>query len=149
MWLNKRRWKKKQIHAINAKVFNCLFLVYFYLFWISGPKPLNLVDILLLVFPLIDELRGRASEIWRSRVLQRLVVGEFISYYKSHTMNWILIRNGPVEWIFNNWFAFMYVMILCFWQNFLVVAHFLCRNAETVTYFWQNWNIPVHKWCLR
>lgn len=23
------------------------------------------------------------------------------------------------------------------------------RNAESVTYFWQNWNIPVHKWCLR
>uniref|UniRef100_A0A4W6CMW6 O-acyltransferase n=1 Tax=Lates calcarifer TaxID=8187 RepID=A0A4W6CMW6_LATCA len=23
------------------------------------------------------------------------------------------------------------------------------RNSETVTYFWQNWNIPVHKWCLR
>ncbi|XP_066540062.1 diacylglycerol O-acyltransferase 1b [Hoplias malabaricus] len=22
-------------------------------------------------------------------------------------------------------------------------------NAETVTYFWQNWNIPVHKWCIR
>nr|XP_033788917.1 diacylglycerol O-acyltransferase 1 [Geotrypetes seraphini] len=22
-------------------------------------------------------------------------------------------------------------------------------NAETVTYFWQNWNIPVHRWCLR
>ncbi|XP_038616146.1 diacylglycerol O-acyltransferase 1 [Tachyglossus aculeatus] len=22
-------------------------------------------------------------------------------------------------------------------------------NAESVTYFWQNWNIPVHKWCLR
>uniref|UniRef100_A0A4W6CMV6 O-acyltransferase n=1 Tax=Lates calcarifer TaxID=8187 RepID=A0A4W6CMV6_LATCA len=22
-------------------------------------------------------------------------------------------------------------------------------NSETVTYFWQNWNIPVHKWCLR
>ncbi|XP_041709041.1 diacylglycerol O-acyltransferase 1-like isoform X2 [Coregonus clupeaformis] len=22
-------------------------------------------------------------------------------------------------------------------------------NAETITYFWQNWNIPVHKWCLR
>uniref|UniRef100_A0A7N8YBC2 Diacylglycerol O-acyltransferase 1b n=1 Tax=Mastacembelus armatus TaxID=205130 RepID=A0A7N8YBC2_9TELE len=22
-------------------------------------------------------------------------------------------------------------------------------NAETVSYFWQNWNIPVHKWCLR
>ncbi|KAG7254188.1 hypothetical protein CRUP_030431 [Coryphaenoides rupestris] len=22
-------------------------------------------------------------------------------------------------------------------------------NAQTVTYFWQNWNIPVHKWCLR
>ncbi|KAJ1195350.1 hypothetical protein NDU88_004631 [Pleurodeles waltl] len=22
-------------------------------------------------------------------------------------------------------------------------------NAETVTYFWQNWNIPVHKWCSR
>ncbi|XP_004638933.1 diacylglycerol O-acyltransferase 1 [Octodon degus] len=22
-------------------------------------------------------------------------------------------------------------------------------NAESVNYFWQNWNIPVHKWCLR
>uniref|UniRef100_A0A8K9VCQ9 O-acyltransferase n=1 Tax=Oncorhynchus mykiss TaxID=8022 RepID=A0A8K9VCQ9_ONCMY len=22
-------------------------------------------------------------------------------------------------------------------------------NSETVTYFWSNWNIPVHKWCLR
>lgn len=24
-----------------------------------------------------------------------------------------------------------------------------CRNSESITYFWQNWNIPVHKWCLR
>lgn len=23
------------------------------------------------------------------------------------------------------------------------------RNSESITYFWQNWNIPVHKWCLR
>uniref|UniRef100_A0AAQ4PBB4 O-acyltransferase n=1 Tax=Gasterosteus aculeatus aculeatus TaxID=481459 RepID=A0AAQ4PBB4_GASAC len=22
-------------------------------------------------------------------------------------------------------------------------------NSETVTHFWQNWNIPVHKWCIR
>ncbi|RWS08694.1 diacylglycerol O-acyltransferase 1-like protein [Dinothrombium tinctorium] len=22
-------------------------------------------------------------------------------------------------------------------------------NAESVHYFWQNWNIPVHRWCLR
>ncbi|XP_006830840.1 PREDICTED: diacylglycerol O-acyltransferase 1 [Chrysochloris asiatica] len=22
-------------------------------------------------------------------------------------------------------------------------------NAESVSYFWQNWNIPVHKWCIR
>uniref|UniRef100_A0A8C6QSU9 O-acyltransferase n=1 Tax=Nannospalax galili TaxID=1026970 RepID=A0A8C6QSU9_NANGA len=22
-------------------------------------------------------------------------------------------------------------------------------NAESVIYFWQNWNIPVHKWCSR
>uniref|UniRef100_A0A8C5KX37 O-acyltransferase n=1 Tax=Jaculus jaculus TaxID=51337 RepID=A0A8C5KX37_JACJA len=22
-------------------------------------------------------------------------------------------------------------------------------NSESVTYFWQNWNIPVHKWCSR
>ncbi|XP_048415796.1 diacylglycerol O-acyltransferase 1-like [Stegostoma tigrinum] len=22
-------------------------------------------------------------------------------------------------------------------------------NSETVTYFWKNWNIPVHKWCSR
>ncbi|EEC01032.1 sterol O-acyltransferase, putative [Ixodes scapularis] len=25
----------------------------------------------------------------------------------------------------------------------------LCRNAETVQYFWQNWNVPVYHWCLR
>ena len=23
------------------------------------------------------------------------------------------------------------------------------RNSESITYFWQNWNIPVHKWCIR
>uniref|UniRef100_A0A8C2VPQ4 O-acyltransferase n=1 Tax=Chinchilla lanigera TaxID=34839 RepID=A0A8C2VPQ4_CHILA len=22
-------------------------------------------------------------------------------------------------------------------------------NSESVTHFWKNWNIPVHKWCLR
>ncbi|XP_012590422.1 PREDICTED: diacylglycerol O-acyltransferase 1-like, partial [Condylura cristata] len=22
-------------------------------------------------------------------------------------------------------------------------------NSESITYFWQNWNIPVHKWCFR
>lgn len=22
-------------------------------------------------------------------------------------------------------------------------------NSESITYFWANWNIPVHKWCLR
>jgi len=22
-------------------------------------------------------------------------------------------------------------------------------NSVSVTYFWSNWNIPVHKWCLR
>jgi diacylglycerol O-acyltransferase-1 len=22
-------------------------------------------------------------------------------------------------------------------------------NSSSVTYFWSNWNIPVHKWCLR
>ncbi|KAB0359972.1 hypothetical protein FD754_004128 [Muntiacus muntjak] len=22
-------------------------------------------------------------------------------------------------------------------------------NSESITYFWRNWNIPVHKWCLR
>lgn len=26
---------------------------------------------------------------------------------------------------------------------------FLTRNSNTVPYFWSNWNIPVHKWCLR
>ena len=23
------------------------------------------------------------------------------------------------------------------------------RNSCSVQYFWANWNIPVHKWCLR
>ncbi|XP_031803240.1 diacylglycerol O-acyltransferase 1 [Sarcophilus harrisii] len=22
-------------------------------------------------------------------------------------------------------------------------------NSESIIYFWQNWNIPVHKWCIR
>lgn len=25
----------------------------------------------------------------------------------------------------------------------------MLRNAESVNYFWQNWNIPVHRWCVR
>uniref|UniRef100_H3AC93 O-acyltransferase n=1 Tax=Latimeria chalumnae TaxID=7897 RepID=H3AC93_LATCH len=31
----------------------------------------------------------------------------------------------------------------------LINFYFSLRNSETVTYFWQNWNIPVHRWCIR
>ncbi|XP_068995539.1 diacylglycerol O-acyltransferase 1b [Embiotoca jacksoni] len=54
------------------------------------------------------------------------------------------------------WLMFFY----CFFHSSMnFTAELLCFgdrqfykdwwNSETVTYFWQNWNIPVHKWCLR
>ena len=36
-----------------------------------------------------------------------------------------------------------------FSEIFLKINSFTLRNAETVQYFWANWNIPVHKWALR
>ncbi|KAM9309266.1 diacylglycerol O-acyltransferase 1-like isoform 2-T2 [Pholidichthys leucotaenia] len=54
------------------------------------------------------------------------------------------------------WLIFFYSF---FHSSMNFVAELLCFgdrqfykdwwNAESVTYFWQNWNIPVHKWCLR
>ena len=29
------------------------------------------------------------------------------------------------------------------------MLHLFPRNSDSVQYFWANWNIPVHKWCLR
>nr|XP_020504148.1 diacylglycerol O-acyltransferase 1-like [Labrus bergylta] len=54
------------------------------------------------------------------------------------------------------WLVFFY----CFFHSSMNFSAELLRfgdrqfykdwwNSETVTYFWQNWNIPVHKWCLR
>lgn len=43
-------------------------------------------------------------------------------------------------------------LCLAYVFHFMSFFHFLSilfRNSETVTYFWQNWNIPVHKWCIR
>ncbi|KAK2496507.1 hypothetical protein MC885_013793 [Smutsia gigantea] len=33
------------------------------------------------------------------------------------------------------------------WHHLVTLS--ALRNSESVTYFWQNWNIPVHKWCIR
>lgn len=41
---------------------------------LPGPQPPAVADVLLLVLPLIHELRGRAAALRRQAVLQRLVV---------------------------------------------------------------------------
>lgn len=54
------------------------------------------------------------------------------------------------------WLIFFY----CFFHSVLNLLAEILRfadrefyrdwwNSETIVYFWQAWNIPVHKWCLR
>lgn len=54
------------------------------------------------------------------------------------------------------WLIFFY----CYFHSFLNVLAEVLRfsdrefyrdwwNSESVNYFWQNWNIPVHRWCVR
>lgn len=45
-------------------------------------------------------------------------------------------------------FRHSHLVTLCL-SIILHLSDSFSRNSETVTYFWQNWNIPVHKWCLR
>uniref|UniRef100_A0A3P8S6Q5 O-acyltransferase n=1 Tax=Amphiprion percula TaxID=161767 RepID=A0A3P8S6Q5_AMPPE len=64
----------------------------------------------------------------------------FFFYWFFHSsMNFVaeLMQFGDREF-YRDW---------CQFSNCSICALF--RNSETVTYFWANWNIPVHKWCLR
>ena len=41
-----------------------------------------------------------------------------------------------------------------FWMKFLYIKQFdtmlvYYRNSPNITYFWQNWNIPIHRWGKR
>lgn len=54
------------------------------------------------------------------------------------------------------WLLFFYL----YFHSFLNIVAELMRfsdrefyqdwwNAQSVNYFWRNWNIPVHRWCIR
>uniref|UniRef100_A0A671U879 O-acyltransferase n=1 Tax=Sparus aurata TaxID=8175 RepID=A0A671U879_SPAAU len=67
-----------------------------------------------------------------------------------HKTTWCHVPNHLLWLMFFYWF---------FHSSMNFTAELLCFgdrqfykdwwNSESVTYFWQNWNIPVHKWCLR
>uniref|UniRef100_A0A7E4W3L3 O-acyltransferase n=1 Tax=Panagrellus redivivus TaxID=6233 RepID=A0A7E4W3L3_PANRE len=54
------------------------------------------------------------------------------------------------------WLLFFYTIFHSFLNLLAEVLRFADRefyrdfwNAETISYFWQTWNIPVHRWCVR
>jgi len=54
------------------------------------------------------------------------------------------------------WLLFFYTVFHSFLNLLAEILCFADRefyrdfwNAETITYFWQTWNIPVHRWCVR
>lgn len=54
------------------------------------------------------------------------------------------------------WIIFFYLFFHSFMNVLAELLRFSDRefyrdwwNSESVNYFWQNWNIPVHRWCVR
>uniref|UniRef100_A0AC34RSU5 Diacylglycerol O-acyltransferase n=2 Tax=Panagrolaimus sp. JU765 TaxID=591449 RepID=A0AC34RSU5_9BILA len=54
------------------------------------------------------------------------------------------------------WLLMFYTVFHSFMNLLAEILRFADRefyrdfwNAETITYFWQTWNIPVHRWCAR
>ncbi|MGH0129404.1 UNVERIFIED_CONTAM: hypothetical protein FKN15_061809 [Acipenser sinensis] len=73
----------------------------------------------------------------------------FFYWFFHSSMNFVaeLMQFGDREFYRDWWNS---ETVTYFWRNWNIPVHKWCiRNSETVTYFWRNWNIPVHKWCIR
>uniref|UniRef100_H2YCG3 O-acyltransferase n=1 Tax=Ciona savignyi TaxID=51511 RepID=H2YCG3_CIOSA len=89
---------------------------------------------------------------WVVPVLQKAILP--IHNYEGYTiMERLLKLSVPNHFI---WLVFFYFFFHSVLNALAEVMKFADRefyrdwwNAETIVYFWQAWNIPVHKWCVR
>ena len=69
----------------------------------------------------------------------------FYSYFQSF-FNLIgeLLRFGDRDFYHDWWYVLSLFKIKWIFPKIVIF-----RNSESVDSFWQKWNIPVHKWCVR
>lgn len=137
----------------------------------TGAQSFYLAHLFLLVFPLLYELHSWAHAVWGSRVLPRLVVSgflhpELIYAYQNMWYAELCFRFTSKTHLSEGLFCGIIIEQITLQKKRAFRCHFmrtfneslsfwvndeLCfrRNSETIPYFWSNWNIPVHKWCLR
>uniref|UniRef100_A0A8D0BQ80 diacylglycerol O-acyltransferase n=1 Tax=Salvator merianae TaxID=96440 RepID=A0A8D0BQ80_SALMN len=120
---------------------------------VSYPANLNYRDLYYFLFAptLCYELNFPRSPRIRKRFLLRRLLEMDMNY--SRIMERLLKLAVPNHLI---WLIFFYWFFHSSLNTIAEVMQFGDRefyrdwwNSESVTYFWQNWNIPVHKWCLR
>ncbi|KAJ0003394.1 hypothetical protein NQD34_008492 [Periophthalmus magnuspinnatus] len=110
------------------------------------------------VVPTVQNSMKPFKEMDFSRMVERLLKlavsrNDYLAYNLPSHLNYLLLLQVPNHLI---WLIFFYWF---FHSTLNFVAELLqfgdrefyrdWWNSETVTYFWANWNIPVHKWCLR
>ncbi|CAJ0950463.1 unnamed protein product [Ranitomeya imitator] len=74
-----------------------------------------------------------------SRVVERL-----LKLAVPNHLIWLIF----FYWFFHSSMNFVAELMMRFGDREFY-RDWVSENSETVTYFWQNWNIPVHKWCSR
>uniref|UniRef100_A0A7N6B9K2 O-acyltransferase n=1 Tax=Anabas testudineus TaxID=64144 RepID=A0A7N6B9K2_ANATE len=149
------RWCR-EIRQAKA-FFVCLFVLLFCLFCLS------FLDMyyFLLAPTLCYQLNFPRSSRIRKRFLMRRLFEMVTTESKCRVFQWMVptIQNSMKPFQVPNhliWLIFFYWFFHSS-MNFLAeLLQFGDRgfyrdwwNSESVTYFWANWNIPVHKWCLR
>ncbi|XP_022240058.1 diacylglycerol O-acyltransferase 1-like [Limulus polyphemus] len=133
---------------------------------VTYPQNLNLRDLyyFMLAPTLCYELNfPRSARIRKRFLLKRLVEMLFLlQLILGLVQQWIvpIIRNSlqPLKVVPNHliWLLFFYWFFHSCLNAVAEILRFADRefyqdwwNAETVNYFWQNWNIPVHRWAVR
>ncbi|KAH9361363.1 hypothetical protein HPB48_020257 [Haemaphysalis longicornis] len=128
--------------------------------FVTYPDNLNLYDIYYFIFAptLCYELNFPRS----SRIRKRFLFRRFLeSLILALAQQWIvpIMENSLKPFQVPNiliWLLAFYWFFHSTLNTFAELLRFADRefyrdwwNADTVQYFWQNWNIPVHRWCLR
>ncbi|XP_015257560.1 PREDICTED: diacylglycerol O-acyltransferase 1-like [Cyprinodon variegatus] len=123
--LNFPRSPKVRIHFLLRRLFEMLFFIQLL---VALTQQWMIPIIQSSMKPLEDmDLSLMTERLLRLAVPNHLLWLMFFYWFFHSSMNFTaeLLRFGDRQF-YNDWW-----------------------NSETVTYFWQNWNIPVHKWCLR
>nr|XP_026694537.1 diacylglycerol O-acyltransferase 1 [Ciona intestinalis] len=100
----------------------------------------------------LSQLQLALIQQWVVPVLQKsiLPIHNFEGYYVVERLLKLSVPNHFI------WLVFFYVFFHSVLNALAEVLKFADRefyrdwwNADTIGYFWQAWNIPVHKWCVR